>query len=251
MSNHARLYRTALIAVLAFAFVASAVGCATKGYVRQETQKTAATLSARIDGNDKSIEQNTEQIRAQSNQISELASLNKQNTQKLETLDSDVAKVDGKATQARTSADQAQQTAGKATTQVAALDERFVNRNRYGVLVEKFVYFGLNSAALDSSYEQDLLEVVRIAKENPDAVIAVEGRADGSGEADYNIRLGEQRMDAVVRFLVVAQGVPMHKVHKMSFGEASPLADNESKDGRAKNRCAVVRVMAPPAAGRS
>lgn len=220
-------------------------GCATKNYVRQETQKTAATLSARIDNNEKAIQQNTEQIKANANQISELVTLNKQTTQKLDSLGVEIQRVDGKAGQARGVADQAQQTANRANNEVTALDERFQNRNRYTVIAEKFVYFKFNSSELEKTYEQDLIEVAGLLKSNPDAVAAVEGRTDNSGDAEYNIRLGERREDAVVRFLVVQQGVPIIKVHKMSFGEDSPIADNQSKEGRAKNRCAVVRVLAP------
>jgi outer membrane protein OmpA-like peptidoglycan-associated protein len=245
MGNRAWPFRLALTLLLVAFVAVFVVGCATKGFVRQETQKSAATLSTRIDSSDKAIQQNTEQIRANSNQIGELVSLNKQNTQRIETVNGEVQKTDGKAVQARTAADQAQQAANKANEQVVVLDGRFTGRNNYQVVTEKVVYFKLDSAALDSAYSADLTAAAEMAKSNPDAVVVVEGRADGSGDADYNIRLGERRMDAVVRFLVVDQGVPMHKVHKMSFGSANPVADNSTRDGRAKNRCAIVRVLAP------
>ncbi len=162
-------------------------GCATKNYVRQETQKTAATLSARIDSNEKAIQQNTEQIKANTSQIGELVSLNKQTTQKLDALGTDIQRVDGKAGQARTVADQAQQAANRANNEVTALDEKFQNRNRYAVIAEKFVYFKFNSSELDKAYEQDLVEVATLLKSNPDAVVAVEGRTDSSGDPEYNI----------------------------------------------------------------
>lgn len=245
MSKHAWPYRLALVLLLVAGLIAFGAACATKGYVRQETQKTATTLSARLDTDEKNIQQNTEQIKSNTNQIGELVSINKQTTQRLESVNSDVQRVDTKAGQARTVADQAQQTASQANTQVVSLDSRFQNRNNYTVVTEKFVYFKFNSDQLDKSYEQDLIEVAGTIKSNPNAILAVEGRTDNSGDAEYNIRLGERREDAVIRFLVVQQGVPMIKVHKMSFGAANPIADNQSRDGRSKNRCAVVRVLAP------
>ncbi len=245
MNQHARAFRLAFILLLLAGLLTAASGCATKGYVRQETQRTAATLSTRIDENEKSIAESNEQIRAANNQITELASLNKQNSQKIETLNSDVQRVDGRAGQARTAADHAQQTADGAAQQVSALDTQFDNRHRYSVALEKAVYFPFDSARLESSYHQDLIEVANSAKGNSDAIVSVEGRADSSGDSDYNIRLGERRMEAVVRFLVVEQGVPIHRVFKMSFGSAQPVSDNDSREGRAKNRCAIVRVLTP------
>jgi len=249
MSACAWPHRLALVVIAVTGLVLVGTGCATKGFVRQETQKTATVLSARIDQNEKAIEETGEQVRSANSQISELSTLNKQNAQKIDSLSSEVQRVDGRAGQARSAADGAQQTADKANRQVTVLDERFANRNRMGMLLERTVYFQLGSARLESSYHQDLIEAARVAKENANAVVAVEGRTDESGDAPYNIRLGENRVEAVVRFLVVDQGVPMHKVYKMSFGEDQPLASNETREGRAKNRCAVVKVLAPEAPG--
>jgi outer membrane protein OmpA-like peptidoglycan-associated protein len=250
MDRRAWPYRLSMTLMAVVVAAALTAGCATKNFVRQESQKTATTLSARIDDNEKSIQQNSEQIRASANQIGELASLNKQNVQRLEVLNGELQKADGKAVQARSAADQAQQSAAKANDQVVTLDSRFAGRNQYSVVAEKFIYFKVNSAELEKSFDSDLTEAAGMAKSNPNAIIAVEGRTDSSGDAEYNIRLGERRVDAVVRFLVVGQGVPMHQVHRMSFGAENPVADNGNKDGRAKNRCAVIRVLAP-AGGKS
>jgi len=247
MSKRAWPLRLAVTLLLGFALVAFAASCATKGYVRKETQQTAATLSTRIDSNEKAIQQNSEQIKSNTNQIGELVSLNKQSTQRLESLNGEIQKVDGKTGQARSAAEQAQQTANQANQQVTSLDTQFVNRHQYTVAAEKFVYFKLGSAEMDKSYDQELTDVAAMIKSNPDAIVAVEGRTDNTGDAGYNIQLGEHRMDVVVRYLVVGQGVPIQKVYKMSFGEANPISDNANRDGRAKNRCAVVRVLTPPA----
>jgi OOP family OmpA-OmpF porin len=247
MSKRAWPLRLAVTLLLGFALISFGASCATKGYVRKETQQTASTLSTRIDSNEKSIQQNSEQIKSSKDQIGELVSLNKQNTQRLETLNGDVQKVDSKAGQARSVADQAQQTANQANQQVTSLDTQFVSRHQYTVAAEKFVYFRLGSAEMDKSYDQELTDVAGMLKSNPDAIVAIEGRTDSTGDAAYNLQLGERRMDVVIRFLVVGQGVPIQKVYKMSFGEANPIADNANRDGRAKNRCAVVRVLTPPA----
>lgn len=220
-------------------------GCATKGYVRKEVQASAGQLSTRIDANETTIRSHEEQIQLATNQISELSTLNRQNTAKIGTLQGDVQQVDGKAGRAQTAAERAQANAEGAATKAASVDERFTNRNRMGVLVEKIIPFKFNSAALESAYHADLTLVASHLKDNPDAILTVEGRTDNSGDADYNVQLGERRMNAVIRYLVVEQGVPMQRVHKMSFGEAQPIAGNETSAGRSKNRCTVVQVLLP------
>jgi len=234
-----------LLVVLLIASFGSA--CASKKFVREEVQASTRTLSTRIDNTEGSIRENAEQIQGNANQIAELSSLNKQNTRNLETLKGDVRQADNKAGAARTAANRAQQSADDAKTIAGSLDAKFTNRNNYSVLAEKIIYFKFNSAQLDDSYQADLIEVAAVLKKNPDAQVILEGRTDQAGDPDYNVRLGERRLDSVLRYLVVDQAVPIHRIHKMSFGEAQPLADNESKDGRAKNRCTVIRVLAPSA----
>ncbi len=231
--------------VLVPALAVLTAGCATKGYVRKEVQASAGQLSTRIDANEATIKSHDEQIQQASSQISELSSLNRQNTAKIGTLQGDVVQVDGKAGKALTTAERAQASADGAATKAASVDERFTNRNRLGVMAEKTIPFKFNSATLESAYHADLTEVAGLLRDNPDAIVAVEGRTDNTGDAEYNVQLGERRMNAVIRYLVVEQRVPMQKVHKMSFGEAQPLVANETSDGRAKNRCALVQVLVP------
>ena len=77
----------------------------------------------------------------------------------------------------------------------------------------------------------------------------MEGRTDSTGDDAYNIRLGEKRLEAVIRYLVVNQSVPMHKVYQMSYGKEHPLTENKTREDRAENRAVVMRVMGPSFAG--
>lgn len=244
MSSH-RFHRLGLtlLVVLLIAFLGSS--CATKTFVRQEVQASAATLSNRIDSNEGNIQKSSEQIQGNANQIAELSSLNRQNTQSITTLQSGVQQADTKATQAGAAATKAQQTADGAQTLAGSVDEKFANRNNYSVLAEKIIYFQLNGSQLNDSDRAELNEIAQVINDNPNAQVVLEGRTDESGDPSYNIQLGERRLDVVLRYLVVEQGVPIHRISKISYGEAQPLEDNSTRDGRAKNRCAVVRVLAP------
>ena len=217
-------------------------GCASKKFVRQEVQTSATKLSARLDTQETSIQSNT-------NQITELVSLNKQhsekieqNSQRIETVKTQVDQVDGKATDAHQAADHAGQTADKATTRVVNLEDRFSNRNHYNLLSEKTILFKLNNWKLSKAEEADLDDVARVLKENPDAVAVLEGRTDSTGNADYNFQLGQRRLDSVARYLVVDKEVPAYRIYKMSYGSDRPVADNHTRDGRTKNRCTLIEI---------
>jgi outer membrane protein OmpA-like peptidoglycan-associated protein len=63
------------------------------------------------------------------------------------------------------------------------------------------------------------------------------------------VKLGERRVETVWRRLAVDMGVPVYKIHQVSFGSAKPIAENDSKEGREKNRAVVLTVLVPKAAG--
>jgi outer membrane protein OmpA-like peptidoglycan-associated protein len=59
-----------------------------------------------------------------------------------------------------------------------------------------------------------------------------------------NDKLGLERADAVKRYLYEEHQIPLHKMNIISFGEKKPVAPNNTRDGRAKNRRVVIRVLA-------
>ena len=85
--------------------------------------------------------------------------------------------------------------------------------------------------------------------QNPNAIVVLEGRTDSTGDSEYNIRLGERRVEAVRRYLTVDKEIPVYRIHEVSFGAAKPIASNDSRDGREKNRAVTVSVLLPTADG--
>ncbi|MBI2817614.1 MAG: OmpA family protein [Acidobacteria bacterium] len=219
-------------------------GCATKKYVRTSVDTSAHELSARIDTNEQTIKQTQ-------GQVEELNGVTREQGQKISTLDNGLKQTDTKAQQALTTGQTAQNAANKAAGQVATLETKFQNRNHYVVLNEEQVRFKFNSAKLDPSFEQVLDEVAQQLKQNPDTILVMEGHTDATGSDDYNIQLGQKRVQAVTRYLVVKHELPINRISDLSLGEDRPLADNKNRDGRAQNRAVVVRVMGPQMEGGS
>ena len=73
--------------------------------------------------------------------------------------------------------------------------------------------------------------------------IEIEGHTDNIGSEDYNRQLGERRADAVRNYLNETGGIPLHAMNVISYGEANPVSDNKTKDGRKQNRRVVIRVL--------
>ena len=70
----------------------------------------------------------------------------------------------------------------------------------------------------------------------------VSGYTDTSGDETYNQGLSERRADAVRDYLV-GHGVPADQLKVVGYGEANPIADNGTREGRAINRRVEIRPV--------
>lgn len=238
-------YGAALLLIATTVGISS--GCvATRKFVRNETTTRVSELEAKVNEKDSQLESS---IDANSGQISELSEVTREHGEQITTLDTSLKATDGKATQAMTVGQNAQTAANEVSGRVNTLDEQFQARNNYHTLSEEAVTFAFGSAKLDPNHTGTLDEVAGQLKTDANAILVLEGRTDSVGDDTYNIQLGEKRLDSVIRYLVVDQGVPMHKIYKMSFGAANPIAENNTREGRAKNRAVVLRLMGPGSNG--
>ncbi|MFM8631393.1 MAG: OmpA family protein, partial [Betaproteobacteria bacterium] len=76
---------------------------------------------------------------------------------------------------------------------------------------------------------------------NLEVIVAV-GHTDSVGTDAYNQKLSERRAAAVKAYLV-SKGVAANRVYTEGKGEKSPVADNKTKEGRAKNRRVEIEVV--------
>jgi outer membrane protein OmpA-like peptidoglycan-associated protein len=105
------------------------------------------------------------------------------------------------------------------------------------------VRFAFDDSRLDSDGQASLDELANQLTAHPRYVLEILGYADATGPDRYNYRLGEERAASVERYLLTRHTVPPGRVAVVSFGEESPLADNQSSDGRAQNRRVHVRLL--------
>ena len=100
--------------------------------------------------------------------------------------------------------------------------------------------FKTGSSKLLKAADVKLNEVVDAAKEYPDVQLDVTGYTDNVGNAQKNLQLSQERANAVTVYLV-KKGVAPGRINTKGVGADSPIADNATAAGRAKNRRVEVR----------
>lgn len=110
------------------------------------------------------------------------------------------------------------------------------------VIALKGVTFEFNEARLRPDAVTILDGATAILKRYPDMQVEVAGHTDNVGADAYNQNLSERRAGAV-RDYFVEQGVPTTQMTVKGYGEAEPLSDNESEEGRELNRRVELRIL--------
>jgi outer membrane protein OmpA-like peptidoglycan-associated protein len=106
------------------------------------------------------------------------------------------------------------------------------------------VLFDVDQATLKAGATQSLSRLVTFLKEYPDRQVLVEGHTDSTGAAEYNVGLSQQRADAVGQFLTL-NGIAPERVIARGYGQAYPVAGNETEAGRQRNRRVEIVILDP------
>jgi OOP family OmpA-OmpF porin len=99
----------------------------------------------------------------------------------------------------------------------------------------KNVTFAFDKSYIDSIQKTYLNELAAMLKERSDVIVIISGHTDNTGSASYNNTLSRKRAEAVRSYLV-KQGVPKARFKIEYMGLTTPIALNETREGRALNR---------------
>lgn len=116
------------------------------------------------------------------------------------------------------------------------------------------IEYDINKADIRPQYQPELAKVGLFMQKNPSTTALIEGYSDEVGPAGYNQQLSQLRAEGVVKSLTADYGIAPGRLSAKGYGEAKPLAGNQSDAGKQQNRrisaiidCVVdVKELAPP-----
>jgi peptidoglycan-associated lipoprotein len=184
-------------------------GCATKKYVSGEVQKSSAASEKHISDVESQVEQTQTTVSNHEQKIQELDKSTKDALNR--------ANDAGKLAQ------------GKFNYSVVLSDDK--------------AHFPLNRHELSKEAKSELDEFVdHLKTDDKNVYLEIQGHTDSTGTRDYNMRLGEERAEAV-RLYLNEKGVALNRMGTISYGETVPVDSNKTKVGRSKNRRVVIIVL--------
>ncbi len=105
------------------------------------------------------------------------------------------------------------------------------------------VYFNENKTNIDPVGAKALDRDAMILKDNPGIKVEIGGHTDAVGSEAAKQKISEKRAESVKKYLMDKFNIPGDRMIIKGFGSQKPIADNKSKDGRAKNRRVEFRVI--------
>ena len=220
--------QTLQVSVLAVA-VAALSGCATKNYVRNQTApiiNQENELNEKTANNNRAIKDTDERAQAgisKAQGSADSATQNAQNAQK-------------SAGDAETAANDAVHRADSLASVVSGLDN-------YKPIGDVAVTFGFDKSVLSKDSKAQLDTFAASLTNAKSYILEVTGGTDSTGSADYNYVLSQRRADAVVQYLASKYEIPSRRFYLIGIGKDKEVADNTTREGRAKNRRVEVRLL--------
>ena len=97
--------------------------------------------------------------------------------------------------------------------------------------------FDFDKSSLKENAKETLNEVIDILEEiDKGELVQINGHTDNEGDAEYNLKLSEERAASVEEYLSKHGDIDDIKIEKKGYGETQPVESNEKEDGRKRNR---------------
>jgi outer membrane protein OmpA-like peptidoglycan-associated protein len=123
-------------------------------------------------------------------------------------------------------------------------DEANVYRQGYNILLELRAFnFPSGGTDIQSENFELLDKIVTAVKSFPSPDVVVSGHTDSVGSEENNRKLSQQRAETVASFLEKVGGVEQSRLTALGYGEARPVANNETEIGRKSNRRIEVLII--------
>ncbi|QIP12555.1 OmpA family protein [Spirosoma aureum] len=136
----------------------------------------------------------------------------------------------------------------KAATETAALSVSSVTTKTFGVIEKgksirlNRIYFDQSSPVLRPESYTELNQLFDVLSQYPSLRIEIRGHTDNQGDFDLNTQLSRDRCQAVVNYLV-GKGIRKNRLKAVGRGSLDPVAPNNNKENRKKNRRVEFMVL--------
>lgn len=122
---------------------------------------------------------------------------------------------------------------GLVTVAASALDQSLMSS---GKAVIYGIYFDFDKSDIKPESAPQLQQIAQLLSDHAQLRLLITGHTDNQGNADYNQKLSQRRADAIVGALTGTYAVTSNRLSAQGLGATSPVASNDTDDGRAKNR---------------
>lgn len=101
--------------------------------------------------------------------------------------------------------------------------------------IARGINFDYNKASIKPESMGELNRIVDMMKAHPELKFEIGGHTDGDGDAAYNLKLSQQRADAV-KTQLISMSIDAARLTTKGYGKTKPIADNTTDNGKANNR---------------
>ena len=217
-------------------------GCASRKYVRLQTQALEPAIQEAQNG----VKENAERIDAVDRRAQQGITAAGAADQKATAAQTSANTANQAAQAADRKADTANQGVQQANNRINTLETRVNSINfsdAYTESQKETVTFNNNSSTLSAQSKSTLDKIAGdVSGQRAGYLIELQGFTDSNGSEQYNVGLSQRRAEAVERYLV-SKNVPLYRISIVGLGEDNPVADNKTGAGRAQNRRVEVRVL--------
>ena len=220
--------------------------CATKGYVREQVGTAETKLATRVDGQESALKDTNAALKDTNEKTAANATAIDANRKDIQGLDGKVGQVGTLAADAKKQAESASEAVRDTDSKLEALNTRMTNRNKFAMVETKSVYFDFDKAALRDEGVNEIEDVAKALKADPNAVVELQGFADARGAERYNYQLTRERVDAVARYLVQRHGIDLRRIHTVGMGKIVLAAgERGSNEVYSKARRVDIKLLSP------
>ena len=104
------------------------------------------------------------------------------------------------------------------------------------------ILFESDKSLLDKRSFPELDRLIQILKQNPEIKIEIQGHTSTGRTEDFNLKLSQERADAVANYLL-EKGIEKERIQAKGYGSSKPIAPNTTEANKAKNRRVSFKIL--------